>query len=210
MKNGKNLSALGIKSFSKITILSLMLFTFNGCIGRTVVYDADKRQSAPAPEKHDSGYSSLSGSSYKKFILYYNPRINHEQAERIIGHVKHYSNVYSVDPVLIMALIARESSFRADVVSSSGAIGLGQLLSSTARDQGVNNPYDPEENIMGTVKFLSNLIRSWNGNIERALASYKMGLYTVKNLVNANRSLPQTTVEYINDIKSYQARLTSR
>ena len=61
---------------------------------------------------------------------------------------------YGLDPDLVVAVIAAESSFRVDAVSSRGATGLMQLVPETARRFGVENSYDPEQNLRGGRSYL--------------------------------------------------------
>ncbi|MFN8575885.1 MAG: lytic transglycosylase domain-containing protein [Candidatus Sericytochromatia bacterium] len=118
-----------------------------------------------------------------------------------------YAKEYNLDSKLILALISKESSFRPNAVSSSGAVGLGQLLKQTAKDMGIKDPYNPEENIKATTKYLSILIKKWNGNINLALASYKIGHGNVTRLVKAGDELPLSTKKYIKEIITAQSKI---
>jgi len=72
-------------------------------------------------------------------------------------------------------VIATESSFRTDAVSSRGATGLMQLMPGTARRFGVENSYDPEQNLRGGMSYLRWLLSHFRGNVELALAAYNAG-----------------------------------
>ena len=85
------------------------------------------------------------------------------------------SKKYGVDVDLLKALGYEESRFQANAVSSAGAIGIMQLMPSTAKSLGVKNPYDPEQNIMGGAKLLAAHLKKYNGNITLALAAYGAG-----------------------------------
>jgi soluble lytic murein transglycosylase-like protein len=78
-----------------------------------------------------------------------------------------------VDPDLFLRLIQQESSFNPDAVSSAGAIGLGQLMPGTAAYLGVD-PYEPEENLRGSARYLRQQLDSF-GDTRLALAAYNAG-----------------------------------
>jgi Rod binding domain-containing protein len=85
------------------------------------------------------------------------------------------SNTYGVDRNLIKSVILTESAANVKAVSSAKAKGLMQLIDSTAADMGVNNVWNPKDNIFGGTKYLSEMLRKYNGNLNLALASYNAG-----------------------------------
>ncbi|HEX5411267.1 MAG TPA: lytic transglycosylase domain-containing protein [Terriglobia bacterium] len=85
------------------------------------------------------------------------------------------SNRYQVDPRLVHAMIRVESNYDASAVSSKGAMGLMQLIPATAQRFGVQNPFDPRQNIQGGVSYLKYLLNLFGGNLPLSLAAYNAG-----------------------------------
>lgn len=89
--------------------------------------------------------------------------------------VDQVSKSYGVDPQLVHAVIRAESAGDPKAVSPVGAKGLMQLMDGTARDMGVKDSLDPEQNILGGVKYLSKMLQRYSGNESLALAAYNAG-----------------------------------
>jgi len=84
------------------------------------------------------------------------------------------SEAHGVDPLLVRALIQVESNYKAKARSRKGALGLMQLMPSTARVYNVRNPFDPRANIEAGIKHLKSLIARFGG-VELGLAAYNAG-----------------------------------
>jgi soluble lytic murein transglycosylase len=106
-------------------------------------------------------------------------------------YVEKYGDIYNVDVNLIYAIIKAESNFNEKSISSLGAMGLMQLLDSTASEvaqelemeYSTNMLYNPEFNIQIGVKYFSNLLDSFNGNVPLSLMAYNAGRSTVLNWI---------------------------
>lgn len=93
--------------------------------------------------------------------------------------IEYYSNKRNIPSSLVRSVIDVESGFDPEAVSTKGAMGLMQLMPSTVMDMGVENPFDPEENIKGGTAFLKSLLDSYKGDYKLALAAYNAGKATV-------------------------------
>jgi hypothetical protein len=82
---------------------------------------------------------------------------------------------YRINPALIKAVITAESCFRNDAQSHKGAGGLMQLIPATAKRFGVNDRFNPAENIDGGTRYLRWLLNRYGGSIPHAIAAYNAG-----------------------------------
>lgn len=85
------------------------------------------------------------------------------------------SDRHQIDPDLINSVIHAESGFNSHAVSPKGARGLMQLMPQTANQLGVNNSFDPNDNVEGGTRYLRELLEQYNFDIIKALAAYNAG-----------------------------------
>jgi hypothetical protein len=85
------------------------------------------------------------------------------------------AEAHGVDPLLVRALIQVESGYRPRARSRKGAMGLMQLMPSTAREYNVRHPFEPKANIEAGIKHLKTLIDRFGDDVGLALAAYNAG-----------------------------------
>ncbi len=120
------------------------------------------------PEKSDSS-GGLNGNSNGNASVVY---------DTLISNV---SRRYGVDPNLVKAVVRAESDYNPSAVSRAGARGLMQLMPETARMMGVKDIHNPVDNINGGTRYLSSLIKKFNGKLPMALAAYNAGEGAVRS-----------------------------
>lgn len=95
--------------------------------------------------------------------------------ENLEEYFKEASETYGVDINLLKAIARQESNFNPSATSSASAMGVMQLMPSTAKGLGVTNAYDAQENIMGGAKLMAQNLKKYNGDVSLALAAYNAG-----------------------------------
>ncbi|MBU0599369.1 lytic transglycosylase domain-containing protein [bacterium] len=128
--------------------------SFNGSFKEILEENIDNRENLPQNTKLESKFDNI---------------------------IEKKASQYQVDPKLVKAVIKVESNFNPQAVSPKGAMGLMQLITSTAKDLKVEDVFNPEENIEGGVKYLKSLLEDFNQNLPLALAAYNAGPKRVKD-----------------------------
>jgi len=88
---------------------------------------------------------------------------------------------HQIDPALIKAIIMAESGYNTKAVSKKGAKGLMQLMPGTAQSLGVEDIFNPHQNITGGVQYFKQMVNRFNGDVKLALAAYNAGSRNVRN-----------------------------
>jgi hypothetical protein len=83
--------------------------------------------------------------------------------------------ILSVDPMLVRAVVANESSFDSRATSRVGAMGLTQLMPDTARGLNVCNAYDPAQSLIGGAMYLKSMLDRFHGDVRLSVAAYNAG-----------------------------------
>ncbi len=115
-------------------------------------------------------------------------------------YFKTAADKYNVSESLLKAIARAESNFNAKSTSGAGAMGVMQLMPETAKGLGVTDAYDPEQNIMGGAKCISQKLQEFKGNVRLALAAYNAG----SGAVRRNGGVPSYCKTYVNRVLSYQ------
>ena len=102
-------------------------------------------------------------------------QLNMPVIEGYYQQIKEASETYGVDINLLKAIARQESNFNPSATSSAGAMGVMQLMPSTAKGLGVTNAYDAQQNIMGGAKLMAQNLKKYNGDVSVALAAYNAG-----------------------------------
>lgn len=171
------------------------------------------------PSEDDVDYQAILAYIKTKF-----KSIEDKDAEDISYHLVDYGKQYDVDPKFAAAVIARESAFNKNAISSTGAKGLGQIKDFNYPSLSISDPYTISENVRGTTKYLKEMLNNWQKTKEKhqqkitapeeksykeinqsdkvklALASYYKGFTAVKN---EKGELDTKTKGYVGDILSF-------
>lgn len=136
-----------------------------------------------------------------------NERIGSRQPDKLLESIESIAEAQGLDPNLVKAMVKAESDFKPRAVSPKGAMGLMQLMPETADSLGVKDPFDPEENVAGGVKFLKGLLKEFK-DPEKAIAAYNAGPGAVKRY----NGIPpyEETKQYVSKVKRFYQDFSSK
>lgn len=177
-----------IRQFAKITLLFLLFLLFFEALAGAAIY---RRVDA----RGRVYFTNVPTESSYHFYC-------HEGDNRKLQDlINHFARKFDLDRSLIKAVIKVESDFNPRVVSRKGALGLMQLMPETARDIGVTDPFDPSASIYGGSFYLRQMLDTFGGNLDFALAAYNAG----PNAVRQYGGIPpfEETRNYVKRVKYF-------
>jgi soluble lytic murein transglycosylase-like protein len=130
-----------------------------------------------------------------------------KRAESFRGFVEGAAKKYELPEALLWAFMKVESSFIPTAVSRKGALGLMQLMPFTAKDMGVKDAFDPQQNIYGAAKLISILMTRFNGELPLVISAYHAG----GGAVTRREGIPYTeTSQYMTSVLNAYYRYMKR
>lgn len=155
------------------------------------IADIEQRFGCSSKGKVDSGFAAAldkanqvqasSNSSSDNGISAAGQNSGDVSTNSIANLVSDAAKKYGVDPKLALAIAKTESGFSPDAVSSAGAVGVMQLMPDTATAIGVRNIHNTQENVEGGVRYLRQMLDTFQGNKVYAAAAYNAGPQAVKD-----------------------------
>jgi DNA-binding protein H-NS len=169
---------------------------------------AAMRKSGKSEEEVEAKLRELRSGGQETAALALGEVGEHEAARKILGlqtptaaapymdMVNEAAKTYDLPPELILAVMKTESNFDHKAVSKAGAQGLMQLMPGTAMEMGVEDSFDPRQNIMGGARYLRQMLDYYKGDTQTAVAAYNAGPGNVDKFL-AGENLPDETSNYV-------------
>ncbi len=179
--------------------------TATGATGQRLVYwSSTEHRYKPVP--HEVLRAARSAAAEVNRMLessggsYLNTARSSFTPEQVDAAIEQAAARHNLDPNLVRAVVKVESNFNPNAVSRKGAMGLMQLMPSTARQLKVSNPFDPEQNVDAGVRHLKALLQNYRGNVPLTLAAYNAG----EGAVARSAGIP-----HIAETRDYVRRITA-
>lgn len=147
------------------------IYSWRDADGKLVVSDKPRSDKGPQTTYEVHGAATVRATI---------PLVSSARSAPYDASITEHARRQGVAPDLVRAVIQVESAFNPTAVSNKGAMGLMQLMPATARDLGVTNPFDPDQNIRGGVTYLKQLLDRYDNKVELALAAYNAGMGNVE------------------------------
>lgn len=165
--------------------------------------EVDLATSMPMIDLLEAPNTSLQNNTSKIWhtIPNYDNMADDTPLDRIIAKA---AKAHGVDEALVKSVIKVESNFNPNSISPKGAMGLMQLMPETAEELGVQNPFDPGENVEAGTRYLKKLLNRYNGNVSLSLSAYNWGM---GNMERRPEHMPTETKQYVNKVTSYYEKM---
>lgn len=114
------------------------------------------------------------------YLLKSDQKFKHYDPDQINKIIEETAAEYGVDPDLLKAITLYESNYLFTAISTTGAMGLMALMPAIVRENGVRDPFNPRDNIVGGTKLVKMLSQEFHGDIDLILAGYNAGRGAVR------------------------------
>jgi len=169
-------------------------------ISSPVAAKASPVNSMPQPGTKSNEFAGASPGSVESSAVSARAFVSNPSDSRLDRIVQEAAQRHSLDPALVKAVITTESGWNTRAISQKGAVGLMQLIPSTAQRFGVGNPFDPAQNVEGGTTYLKTLLDRYNGDLTKSLAAYNAG----ERAVDLSGGVPayRETQQYVQKVTS--------
>jgi len=200
----------------RIWLVGILLLT-NATKADIYVYEDPQGMMHFAQKRLDQRYRFLmsspkTGSTKRGFQQWqdqpYRPARSPEAPERLNAMIQASARRHNLDPALLQAVIEAESNFNPKAVSRAGAMGLMQLMPTTAAALGVEDPFDEQANLQAGSRYLRQLLDEFE-QLPLALAAYNAGENAVRRFGNTIPPYPETQT-YVRRVMNYYYRNRNR
>jgi len=198
-----------LRQIIRYIIIIVVLLWVELASNQEMVLAKDKGRNKSTSTPNKTSYSNAANANQGNLSnLAYSSYPSSEDS--IKAKVDSIASYYKLDSNLVRIIVEQESSFNPNARSSADAMGLMQMIPSTAKRFGVKDPYNPDESLHGGCRYFVWLLRRYNGRLDLALGGYNAGEGAVEKY--GNRVPPyKETQDYVRSItKKYLAHLRSR